>query len=208
MILIHNLTDQQTTSHTLSISVTSGINQPRLDKRSLNVALSKYDTSTSQVSMAVFTKRNNFQLKDFRKTVSNKTLAVFYLNGIVLSFLPFWMFAKMHWLESCFSPLLFLTTPMCTYLLNFAYCNTKIKFKHKIDLKRQRKKKRRNRNRNRNENKEEIEAIVGSIFYNNSLFLSLIIFSNFVFLRSYVSSFSLIVSTVGSSAILVVISVL
>lgn len=114
-------------------------------------------------------------------------------------------------------------TLVSTYLLAVAYRNTKYVLKHKIAIKRQdavnydlSKKLSEDKKMSKKEKDERIlwkknevadyEATTFSIFYNNALFLALVIFSSFYLLRSFSPSFNYALSIGCTSALLALLS--
>lgn len=107
-------------------------------------------------------------------------------------------------------------TAMSTYLIAMAYRNTKFLLKHKIAVKREEavtreitKKLAEDKKMSKKEKDERIlwqknevadfEATTFSIFYNNALFVAIIIFASFYLLRSFSPSVNYVLS-VGSTA--------
>lgn len=110
-----------------------------------------------------------------------------------------------------------------TYLLAVAYRNTKYVLKHKIAIKRQdavnydlSKKLSEDKKMSKKEKDERIlwkknevadyEATTFSIFYNNALFLALVIFASFYLLRSFTPAFNYALSIGSTSALLALLS--
>lgn len=150
-----------------------------------------------------FTKEEELLLQDFSRNVSTKSSALFYGNALIVSAIPIWLFWRIHMIDVFSSILLFLiVTAVSTYLLAMAYRNTKFTLKHKIAVKREdavtrdlSKKLADDKKMSKKEKDERIlwkknevadfEATTFSIFYNNSLFLAIVIFSSFYLLRSF-----------------------
>lgn len=95
-----------------------------------------------------------------------------------------------------------LVTLASTYLVQMAYCNTQFILKHKVAVKREEavtrdmtKKLAEDKKMSKKEKDERIlwkknevadyEATTFSIFYNNALFLAIVIFASFYLLRSF-----------------------
>lgn len=171
-----------------------------------------------------FTKEEELLLQDFSRNVSTKSSALFYGNGFIVSAIPIWLFWRIHMIDLLGSALLFvLVTLASTYLLAVAYRNTKYVLKHKIAIKRQdavnydlSKKFSEDKKMSKKEKDERIlwkknevadyEATTFSIFYNNALFLALVIFSSFYLLRSFTPSFNYALSIGCTSALLALLS--
>jgi hypothetical protein len=163
-------------------------------------------------------------VKDLRMEISKISLALCYVSGGVMSVIPAWLFHKMHWIEPYFFMILVLVvvSPLSAYFLTTAYTNGRQKIKDKIVTKHEHllknfksklfrekwpsKKDKVERIFLHGKQIDDFEAILVSIFYNNSLFLGIIIFSNFMLLRSFAPLPSLCLSTVGTAGFLAVLS--
>merc|ERR1712037_659683 len=82
------------------------------------------------VAMAVgkkgFSKEDELLLQDFSKNVSTKSSALFYGNAFIVSAIPIWLFWRVHSMEPVSSaPLFAVVTLVATWLVAFAYRNTK-----------------------------------------------------------------------------------
>lgn len=114
-------------------------------------------------------------------------------------------------------------TLVSTYLLAVSYRNTKYVLKHKIAIKRQdavdydlsnklsedkkmSKKERDERILWKKNEVADFEATTFSIFYNNALFLALVIFASFYLLRSFSPAFNYTLSIGFTSALLALLS--
>merc|ERR1712042_330974 len=114
-------------------------------------------------------------------------------------------------------------TLISTWLLAFAYKNTKHILKHKVALKREgavtkemTKKLADDKKISKKEKDERIlwkknevadyEATTFSIFYNNALFLALIIIASFYVLRSFSPTTNYVMSVAGASGLLALFS--
>ncbi len=83
-------------------------------------------------------KEDELLLQDFSKTVSTKSSLLFYGNAFVVSVVPVWLFWRIHQLDVASLVLLLgLVTVASTWLVAFAYRNTKHLLKHKIAVKRE-----------------------------------------------------------------------
>merc|ERR1711962_1798640 len=77
-------------------------------------------------------------LADFSRGVSAKSSALFYGNSLIVSSIPVWLYWRVHNLDPASSAhLLAIAIIVSTYLLAFAYKNTKYLLKHKIAVKRE-----------------------------------------------------------------------
>lgn len=171
-----------------------------------------------------FTKEEELLLQDFSRNVSTKSSALFYGNAFIVSAVPIWLFWRIHMMDIYSSLVLFaLVTSASTYLLAMAYRNTKFVLKHKIAIKRQdavkydlSKKLSEEKKMSVKEKDERIlwkknevadyEATTFSIFYNNALFLGLVIFASFYLLRSFSPSVNYALSIGSTSALLALLS--
>uniref|UniRef100_A0A6M2E2J8 Translocon-associated protein subunit gamma n=1 Tax=Xenopsylla cheopis TaxID=163159 RepID=A0A6M2E2J8_XENCH len=116
-----------------------------------------------------------------------------------------------------------IVTAGSTYLLAMAYRNTKFQLKHKVAVKREdavvremSKKLAEDKKMSKKEKDERIlwkknevadyEATTFSIFYNNALFLALIIFCSFYLLRSFTPSVNYVLSVGVSGGLLALLS--
>ncbi|CAG9816769.1 unnamed protein product [Phaedon cochleariae] len=150
-----------------------------------------------------FTKEEELLLQDFSRNVSTKSSALFYGNALIVSVVPIWLFWRIHMIDIYSSLILFaVVTAVSTYLLAMAYKNTKFTLKHKIAVKREEavtrdlsKKLADDKKMSKKEKDERIlwkknevadfEATTFSIFYNNALFLAIVILASFYLLQSF-----------------------
>lgn len=164
-----------------------------------------------------FTKEEELLLQDFSRNVSTKSSALFYGNAFIVSAIPIWLFWRIHMIDIYSSLIPFLiVTIVSTYLISMAYRNTKFLLKHKIAIKREEavtreitKKLAEDKKMSKKEKDERIlwqknevadfEATTFSIFYNNALFVAIIIFASFYILRSFTPTVNYVLS-VGSTA--------
>jgi translocon-associated protein subunit gamma len=64
--------------------------------------------------------------------------ALFYGNALIVSAIPVWLFWRVHSMDPVTSaPLFAAVTLVCTWLVSFAYRNTKHLLKHKVAVKRE-----------------------------------------------------------------------
>jgi len=140
-------------------------------------------------------------LEGFNKNVSTKSSALFYGNAFIVSAIPVWLYWRVHSIDIASYAVIFaIGTLVSTWLLAFAYKNTKHILKHKVALKRESavtkemtKKLADDKKISKKEKDERIlwkknevaeyEATTFSIFYNNSLFLALVILASFYILN-------------------------
>jgi len=117
------------------------------------------------------------------------------------------------------SPIFLLITLTSTWLMAFAYKNTKFSLKHKVAVKREEavtqvmnKRLADDKKMSKKEKDERIlwkknevadyEATTFSIFYNNALFLALIIFASFYILRSFSPTVNYVLSVSSAGGLL------
>merc|ERR1712012_600257 len=90
------------------------------------------------MASAKMTKEDELLLADFSRGVSAKSSALFYGNSLIVSSIPVWLYWRVHNLDPASSAhLLAIAIIVSTYLLAFAYKNTKYLLKHKIAVKRE-----------------------------------------------------------------------
>merc|ERR1712126_228051 len=147
-----------------------------------------------------------------------------YGNALIVSAIPIWLFWRIHAMDPIQSALLFVSgTLVCTYLIAFAYKNHKFVLKHKIALKREdaiskdmmrkliddKKMSRKEKDERILWKKNEVadhEATTFSIFYNNAMFLAIVIIVSFYVLRTVSPSFNYLFSVVGASGVIALLS--
>jgi translocon-associated protein subunit gamma len=77
-------------------------------------------------------------LEGFNKNVSTKSSALFYGNAFIVSVIPVWLYWRVHSIDVTAYAILFaIGTLVSTWLLAFAYKNTKHVLKHKVAVKRE-----------------------------------------------------------------------
>ncbi|KAJ8319860.1 hypothetical protein KUTeg_001447 [Tegillarca granosa] len=163
------------------------------------------------------TREEELLLQDFSRNVSTKSSALFYGNALIVSAIPIWLFWRIHQMDLYQSGILFAVgTIISTYLVALAYKNVKFVLKHKITLKREdavtremTKKFADDKKMTKKEKDERIlwkknevadyEATTFSIFYNNSLYLVLLIVASFYILKNVNPTFNYLLS-VGLAA--------
>lgn len=171
-----------------------------------------------------FTKEEELLLQDFSRNVSTKSSALFYGNALIVSTVPIWLFWRIHMIDLYSSVLLFaVITSLSTYLLAMAYRNTKFTLKHKIAVKREEavtrdlsKKLADDKKMSKKEKDERIlwkknevadfEATTFSIFYNNALFLAIVIILSFYILRSFTPAVNYTISIGATAGLLALLS--
>merc|ERR1712001_258740 len=191
-------------------------NQPALHSTTSPLTSSNSNSDLVCVAMAVgkkgFSKEDELLLQDFSKNVSTKSSALFYGNAFIVSAIPVWLFWRVHSMEPVSSaPLFAVVTLISTWLVAFAYRNTKHLLKHQVAVKREaavtkemsrqlnddKKISRKEKDERILWNKNEVaeyEATTFSIFYNNALFLAILIICSFYIFKS----FSPVVNYIGA----------
>uniref|UniRef100_A0A1A9W5A8 Translocon-associated protein subunit gamma n=1 Tax=Glossina brevipalpis TaxID=37001 RepID=A0A1A9W5A8_9MUSC len=160
------------------------------------------DKKQQKVQASGFTKEEELLLQDFSRNVSTKSSALFYGNAFIVSAVPIWLFWRVHNMDLLPSAVFFIImTGVSTYLMAMAYKNIKFQLKHKIAVRREdavtreinrqlgddKKVTRKEKDERILWKKNEVadyEATTYSIFYNNALFLAIIIFISFFILKN------------------------
>nr|CAH0113162.1 unnamed protein product [Daphnia galeata] len=169
-------------------------------------------------------KEEEILLQDFSRNVSTKSNALFYGNAFIVSAIPIWLFWRIHFMDLLTSsPLFLIITCLSTYLVSFAYKKTKFVLKHKVAVKREDAISREiskmiaeDKKMNKKEKDERVlwkknevsdyEATTFSIFYNNAVFLAVVIGLSFFILKSFSPSFNYILSVGLSSGLIALLS--
>merc|ERR1712087_381720 len=158
-------------------------------------------------------KEEELLLQDFSRRGSAKSSALFYGNAFIVSAIPIWLYWRIHAVDPASTAIILaLVTIASTWLVAFAYRNTKHVLKHKVAVKREaavtkdmnkeldsgdKKISRKEKDERILWKKNEVaeyESTTFSIFYNNALFLAILIVCSFYILRS----FSPVVNYVGA----------
>ena len=147
------------------------------------------------------TREEELLLEGFNKNVSTKSSALFYGNAFIVSAIPVWLYWRVHSIDiTSYAVIFAIGTLVSTWLLAFAYKNTKHMLKHKVALKREAAVTKEMTNKLADDKKiskkekderilwkknevAEYEATTFSIFYNNSLFLAIVILASTYILR-------------------------
>nr|ALS04774.1 translocon-associated protein subunit gamma-like protein [Pseudodiaptomus poplesia] len=140
-------------------------------------------------------------LEGFNKNVSTKSSALFYGNAFIVSAIPVWLYWRVHTIDvSSYAIMFVIGTLVSTWLVAFAYKNKKHVLKHKLAVKREAavtkeitkkldddkkisKKEKDERILWKKNEVAEYEATTFFIFYNNSLFLAIVILASFYILN-------------------------
>merc|ERR1712154_156254 len=116
-------------------------------------------------------KEDELLLQDFSRRVSAKSSALFYGNAFIVSAIPIWLYWRIHAVDPASSAIILaLVTIASTWLVAFAYRNTKHVIKHKVAVKSE---------------AAEYEATTFSIFYNNAMFLAILIICSFYIFKTF-----------------------
>merc|ERR1711981_486223 len=163
-------------------------------------------------------------LEGFNKNVSTKSSALFYGNAFIVSAIPVWLYWRVHSIDiTSYAVIFAIGTLVSTWLLAFAYKNTKHMLKHKVALKREAavtremtmkladdkkisKKEKDERILWKKNEVAEYEATTFSIFYNNSLFLALVIIASFYVLNGTSAHVNYLLSIGLSSGLIALLS--
>merc|ERR1712002_152572 len=149
-------------------------------------------------------KEDELLLQDFSRRVSAKSSALFYGNAFIVSAIPIWLYWRIHAVDPASSAIILaLVTIASTWLVAFAYRNTKHVLKHKVAVKREaavtkdmnkeldsgdKKISRKEKDERILWKKNEVaeyEATTFSIFYNNALFLAILIICSFYIFKTF-----------------------
>ncbi|KAK3582818.1 hypothetical protein CHS0354_035757 [Potamilus streckersoni] len=170
------------------------------------------------------TKEEELLLQDFSRNVSTKSSALFYGNALIVSAIPIWLFWRIHQMDLYQSGIIFVIgTIISTYLVSFAYKNVKFVLKHKVAQKREEavsremmKKLADDKKMNKKEKDERIlwkknevadyEATTFAIFYNNALYLVLLIIASFYILKNFNPNINYILSVGTACGLLALFS--
>ena len=83
-------------------------------------------------------KEDELLLQDFSRRVSAKSSALFYGNAFIVSAIPIWLYWRIHAVDPASTAIILaLVTIASTWLVAFAYRNTKHVLKHKVAVKRE-----------------------------------------------------------------------
>merc|ERR1712008_8997 len=149
-------------------------------------------------------KEEELLLQDFSRRVSAKSSALFYGNAFIVSAIPIWLYWRIHAVDPASTAIILaLVTIASTWLVAFSYRNTKHVLKHKVAVKRvsavskdmnkeldsgDKKISRKEKDERILWKKNEVaeyEATTFSIFYNNALFLAILIICSFYIFKSF-----------------------
>lgn len=146
------------------------------------------------------TKEEELLLKDASRNVSTKSSALFYGNAAIVAAIPIWLFWRIHQMEPIEYYIYFIiATVVAAYLISFSYKNVKFVLKHKIAQKcedgilramsqaekKGGKKDQEDRVLWKKNEVAEFEATTYSIFYNNSLFLIILLVTSFFVFKNF-----------------------
>lgn len=169
---------------------------------------------------AKFTKEEELLLQDFSRNIPKKTSLLLYSNAVFVAAIPIWLYVRIYMMDLLsFSPLFAIITAVSAYLIGFAYKNTKFILKHKVAQKVEEsvtkevlKQMGENRKAVKSEKDERVlwkknevadsEATTFALFYNNALFLMLVVLGSCLIFRSFTPSYNYTFSLLlGSGAI-------
>ncbi|XP_018018331.1 translocon-associated protein subunit gamma [Hyalella azteca] len=171
------------------------------------------------VKSSKFTKEEELLLEDFSRNISKKTSLMFYLNAFIASTIPIWLYIRIHMMELISSsPLFVIMTAASTYLLAFAYKNSKFVLKHKVaqkveesvtkavlkqlgDKKKTVKSEKDERVLWKKNEVADSEATTFALFYNNAMFLMLVVLGSFLVFRTLSPSYNYFFSIIGAAGV-------
>merc|ERR1711983_302895 len=163
-------------------------------------------------------------LEGFSQGDSTKSSALFYGNAFIVSAIPVWLYWRVHSIDIASYAILFaIGTLVSTWLVAFAYRNTKHLLKHRVAVKREaavtkemnakladdKKISRKEKDERILWKKNEVaeyESTTFAIFYNNALFLSILVFASFYVLKTLTASFNYVASMAVAAGIIALIS--
>merc|ERR1711963_571746 len=192
------------------------------------VVASKLHSSTvmapSKQNKDKLSREEELLLQDFSRNVSTKSSALFYGNALIVSAIPIWLFWRIHQMDLYQSAIVFvLGTIVSTYLVAMAYKNVKFILKHKVAVKREdavaqevMRKLADDKKMTKKEKDERIlwkknevadyEATTFSIFYNNALYLVLLIVVSFYVLKNLNPAVNYVASVGAAAGLLALFS--
>ncbi|XP_018901124.1 translocon-associated protein subunit gamma [Bemisia tabaci] len=163
-------------------------------------------------------------LQDFSRNVSPKFQALFYGNAFIVSSIPIWLYWRIHMIDLYSSFISFIVvTALSTYLIAFAYKNMKFILKHKFAVIREdavtkevanklntdKKMSKKEKDERISWKKNEVadyEATNFSIFYNNALFLAVVIFLSFYLLKNFTPAVNYILSVSSAAGLIALLT--
>ncbi|CAD6190805.1 unnamed protein product [Caenorhabditis auriculariae] len=175
-------------------------------------------------TMGKLTKEEEVLLSSYSPSTSGKSTLFFYANALIISVAPIYLFYGVHQMEISDSWIVWVISALAsTYLLTLASKNQKHLLKHQIITKRgpavdrEINAKYANDKKMSNKEKEEralfrknevadAESTYLSIFYTNTLFLSVMLILAFFLLANVAPVFNLLLSIVGSAGLVAFLS--
>ncbi|CAO4375744.1 unnamed protein product [Caenorhabditis nigoni] len=163
-------------------------------------------------------------LSSYSASSSTKGTLFFYVNALILSLAPLYLFYGVHQMEVADSLVVWtLSAAGTAYLLVMACKNQKKLLKHQIVMKRgpavdreintkfasDKKmtiKEKEERALFRKNEVADTESTYLSVFYTNTLFLTIMLISAFFLLANLAPVFNLLISTIGSAALVAFLS--
>ncbi|KAI3380662.1 hypothetical protein SNEBB_002300 [Seison nebaliae] len=158
-------------------------------------------------------------IKRYSSDTSNRSTIIFWMNAFIISIIPLWLFWKIHMMTGLTYWILWtICSALSTFLVQTAYRNTKKQMQNKIAHQRHKavvvelsaavsdKNVKQLHDsgavQKRCNEIADYEATTFSIFYNNALFLALIVFTAFFLFKQYSPLINYILS-MGTAAGLV-----
>ncbi|WKY05853.1 hypothetical protein Q1695_006231 [Nippostrongylus brasiliensis] len=174
--------------------------------------------------MGKFTREEEVLLSSYSPANSARSSALFYLNAVVVSLAPLYLFYGVHQMEVSESWIVWIISAVASiYFLSMACKNQKRLLKHQIVMKRgsavdrEINQKYANDKKMSTKEKEEralfrknevadSEATYLSIFFTNVLFLSIMLFLAFFLLANLTPIFNSLLSIIGSAGLVAFLS--
>ncbi|CAI5448939.1 unnamed protein product [Caenorhabditis angaria] len=174
--------------------------------------------------MAKLTKEEEVLLSSYSPASSTKGNLFFYVNALIISLAPIYLFYGVHQMEIADSWIVWALSSLSTaYLLAYSCKNQKRLLKHQIVMKRGPAVDREINAKYANDKKMSIkekeeralfrknevadsESTYLSIFYTNTLFLTIMLIFAFFLLANVAPIFNLLLSTSGSAALVAFLS--
>ncbi|XP_015794629.1 translocon-associated protein subunit gamma [Tetranychus urticae] len=178
----------------------------------------------SAASKKGYSREEELLLHDFSRNVSTKSSALFYGNALIVSATSIWLFWRIHQMNIYSSAFVFvIVTALTTWLIAYSYKHVKYILKFKIaskrgeavtrevnklisDDKKMTKKERDERVLWKQNEVADFEATTFAIFYNNALFLALVIVSSFYLLSSFSPTINYVFSVTLSGGLCALLS--
>ncbi|VDD74031.1 unnamed protein product [Mesocestoides corti] len=111
------------------------------------------------------TKEEELLLEQYGRTPSNKSNKLIYVNALLVSLTPIWLYWRIHEMELIPHLILFsIFTGLATYLISCAYTNSKAPLMERI--------------RQKTKDVADYESTTFSIFYINAIFILIVMITS------------------------------